>query len=108
MQKEALETIELLAGVSAASTIMNDTISSAVKREQVVPVAVLLLLARDRVMQSFYQCHTVSNGRYLLFREDIMNELATLINQESALMGIEEHTKILHLCREKKQLMITF
>lgn len=105
---EALETINLLAGVPDDSLVMNNTIFSAVNRGQVVPVAVLLLLARDRVMQSYYQCHTVCNGRYLLFPEAIMNELATLINQESALMGSKEHVKIFQLCREKKELMIYF
>ncbi|KAK1366989.1 hypothetical protein POM88_042550 [Heracleum sosnowskyi] len=106
--KEALETIHLLAGVSTGSTVINDTIFSAVKRGQVVSVAVLLLLARDRVMKSFYRWPTVSNGDCLLFPEAIMSELATLINQESALMGSKEHAKILQLCREKKELMIYF
>lgn len=104
MQKEALETIDLLAGVSSASMVVNDTIFSAVKRGQVVPVAVLLLLARDRVMQTIY-CH-FTDGRDLPFSEAIINELAALINQESALMGSKEHLRILQLCREKKELMI--
>ncbi|KAK1366975.1 hypothetical protein POM88_042536 [Heracleum sosnowskyi] len=107
-QKEAIETIDLLAGIRNDSTVMNDTIFSAVKRGQVVPVAVLLLLARDRVMQSFHQCNWVTSGHDLLFPEAIINELASLINQESALVGSKEHAKILQLCRMKKELIIYF
>lgn len=105
MQKEALETIDLLARVSSNSLAVYNTICSAVKRGQVVAVAVLLLLARDRVMDSYYRSFTVSDHE-LLFSEAVVNELAALMNQESALMGSKEHTKILQLCREKKELMI--
>lgn len=108
LQREALETIDLLARVLGASTVMNDTIFSAVKREQVVPVAVLLLLARDSVMQSFYLPNKVSSGHDLQFPEAVLNELGALINQESALVGSIEHAKILQLCRRKKELMIYF
>lgn len=37
-----------------------------------------------------------------------MNELAAVINQEYALLGREEHTEILQLCLEKKELMLYF
>ncbi|WOH07528.1 hypothetical protein DCAR_0726960 [Daucus carota subsp. sativus] len=104
--REALETIDLLVGVSDSTTVISDTIFSAVKRGQVVPVAILLLLARDRVMQSFYQCNKVTSGRNLQFPEAILNELGMLINQEYALVGSKEHAKILQLCRGKKELMI--
>ena len=104
MQREALKTIELLSGVSSNSLVVQNTIFSVVKRGQVVPVAVLLLLAQDRVMQTVY--NHITDGRYLLFSEAIVNELAALISQESALLGSEEHSEILQLCREKKELMI--
>ncbi|KAL1801948.1 hypothetical protein ACET3Z_030595 [Daucus carota] len=102
--REALKTIELLSGVSSNSLVVQNTIFSVVKRGQVVPVAVLLLLAQDRVMQTVY--NHITDGRYLLFSEAIVNELAALISQESALLGSEEHSEILQLCREKKELMI--
>lgn len=104
--KEALETIDLLAGDLAGSADLTHTIFSAVKRGQVVAVAVLLLVARDRVMLGCsFPGNEVSSGN-LLFPESIMNELAMLLNQESSLVGRNEHTRILQLCREKKDLMI--
>lgn len=106
--KEARETIALLAGFVTTIDILNDAIFNAVKRGQVVPVAALLLVARKRVLRDLYFVgNNVSSGP-LTFPRAIMNELAAVINQEYALLGREEHTEILELCSEKKELMLYF
>lgn len=56
LQREARETISLLAGVATSHTLF-DTMSNAVKRGQFVAVAALLLVARDKVLGlSFSGC----------------------------------------------------
>lgn len=104
--QEARETITFLAGVETTSSIVSAAIFKAVKRGQVVSVAVLLLLARDTVLGDLSFFGNWDLGGPLKFTQSIMNELASLVNQEYALMGRKEHTEILQLCLEKKELMI--
>ncbi|KAK1400135.1 hypothetical protein POM88_009998 [Heracleum sosnowskyi] len=102
--REARETITLLAGVATHNTLA-DTIFNAVRRGQVVQVAALLLVARDKILGVSFSGSTTWPGS-MVFREAIMNELAALINQKYTLMGKQEHTMILKLCMEKEGLMI--
>ncbi|KAK1403569.1 hypothetical protein POM88_003174 [Heracleum sosnowskyi] len=104
--QEARETITFLAGADRASNIVSDAIFKAIKRGQVVPVAVLLLLARDRVLEDLSYFDNGGLSGPLKFTQSIINELASLVNQEYALMGRKEHSEILQLCLEKKELMV--
>ncbi|XP_074324136.1 uncharacterized protein LOC141661050 isoform X2 [Apium graveolens] len=102
--KQARETIALLAGFGTTIDILNDAIFNG----QVVPVAALLLVARKKVLRDLYFFgDNVSSGP-LTFPRAIMNELAAVINQKYALLGREEHTEILQLCLEEKELMLYF
>ncbi|KAL6576629.1 hypothetical protein OROMI_010905 [Orobanche minor] len=105
--KEARETISLLIpGVETCSRVLPDALLKCVKRGQVASVASLLLVDRVEVCDSVFFIGDGINCASLPFSRSILNELASLINQEYALMGRNEHTGILQLCLEKKKLMI--
>lgn len=72
-QKEARDTITLLAGVETTSTIVSDAIFKAVKRGQVVPIAVVLLLARDTVLGDVSAFGNQDLSGPLIFTQSIMN-----------------------------------
>ncbi|KAL6498996.1 hypothetical protein OROHE_026297 [Orobanche hederae] len=105
--KEARETISLLIpGVETCSRVLPDALLKCVKRGQVASVASLLLVDRVEVCDDVFFMGDGLNCASLQFSRSILNELASLINQEYALMGRNEHTRILQLCLEKKKLMI--
>ncbi|KAK1400111.1 hypothetical protein POM88_009974 [Heracleum sosnowskyi] len=92
--REARETITLLAGVATLNTLYK-TIFNAVKRGEVVALAALLLVARDKVLGVSF-CGSMTSPGFI--RKAIMNKLAALINRDS--------TMILKMCLEKEELMI--
>ncbi|KAK1390799.1 hypothetical protein POM88_018977 [Heracleum sosnowskyi] len=102
--REARETISFLAGVAASHTLF-DTIFNAVRRGQIVAVAALLLLARDKVLSRSFSGSFNATGS-LVFHKAIKDELAAVINQKYALMGKKDHTMLLKLCVEKEELLI--